>query len=406
MVRKLAVIFVILASLSFFNLKFLGNAVVDIGQILGLGIIIGLILIHLAYDQRKKLVSGFNIEISLVLLSVILSMFGAYMFHNQSFGTTALFQRATYFFLFFYFLYFIRIHPDDILKLMFWFSIVYAFLYLLQFILYPTIIIDCRIVAERGTVRIFMPGSGYAFFIYFFALASYFKTKNFKYILLCILMLGIFVLSGTRQLLGSVVFITFLFLIFTKQIKSKATIILLISASLIPLYFVFQEVFVSLFQVSLDQSVDSQNDVRVRAAKFFIIDFFPNPFSYIIGNGAYSPASDYGRQIVFYQDNFGYYLADIGMIGEYSMYGLLFVLAELTILLKVIFMKLPEPIKFIRYLFIAQLMLSFTGGGGFSLSQNVVAICLWLYLIDAYKAIETTNISKTDAKISNTYSSI
>ncbi|NJO90890.1 MAG: hypothetical protein HC831_19450 [Chloroflexia bacterium] len=184
-------------------------------------------------------------------------------------------------------------------------------------------------------------------------------------------------------------------------------IFFIIALSVIPLLFAFQEVITSMFEVSVMQSEEAEDNVRLKAARFFMVDFFPNSFSYITGNGAPGNNSEYGRQIRYYMENYGFFQSDIGMIGEYSMYGILFLLAEMTILIKTLFIKLPDDIKFVRYIFIGVLMMSFTGGGGFSEAENVVNICLLLYLIDAYKTIDRNPKPLDNAiKPVNTHTSI
>lgn len=406
MLKKVLLSIIILTSLSFFFLKFLPNGVIVLSQFAAVGLIFLIILLNSIYDKSKNLNYHYKIEINLLLVSVLISMFGASIFHSQDFLATSIAQKATYFLLVYFALHALKIHPNDIIKIMLAFSILYVAVYLIQFIIYPIRIISSTIMVERGTIRIFLSGGGYAYFIYFFALSRYFVTKNPKYIFLALVMLSIFVLMGSRQLLGSVVFLTFMFVVFTKQVKSKIGIFFIVGLSIFPLYLAFQDVISSMFEVSVMQSQETEQNVRLRAVKFFMIDFFPNKFSYLIGNGAAGNSSEYGRQIQYYMQNFGFYQSDIGMIGEYSMYGILFILAEFTILIKSIFIKLPPSISFVRYIFLGVLMMSFTGGGGFSESETIVNICIMLYLIDAYKTIETTKPSENESKPVHSHTSI
>ncbi|NJK95453.1 MAG: hypothetical protein HC905_11580, partial [Bacteroidales bacterium] len=95
-------------------------------------------------------------------------------------------------------------------------------------------------------------------------------------------------------------------------------------------------------------------------------DFFPNTLSYIIGNGAANPYSEYGSRVIFYMQYFGYFQADIGMIGDYSKYGIFFVLTGLFLIFRIITMRMPAEISFVKYMFAGTLLMSFTGSGFFS----------------------------------------
>lgn len=394
MEKRIIIFFVALASASFFELIFVSSSIITASHFALFGLMFFLIFYHFTYDKTPRLPRYFGKEISLLLIAVVLSMFGASFFHGQSLMATALAQKAIYFYLLYYLLSYLKIHPDEMIRLFFVLGCMFIGIYLIQFILYPKMILSSKVLEERGTIRIYLTGGGFAFFLYFLSLSRFFQTKHIKYILLILANIVVFILIGSRQLIATVMAVTLAYLIISKTVKSKLLIGMLGAMFMVSVYLIFQDIFASMFEVSQDQKGDGMENVRLRAAIFFLYEFFPNTFSYIIGNGAWNPHSEYGSRIIYYMQYFGYFQADIGMIGEYSKYGLLFVLVEIFIYIRVIIMKLPAHLYYIKYMFAANFLMAFTGSGGFSEAANVVNICLVLYLIDAYKTIELHTESK------------
>lgn len=398
MTRKALVVLIILSALSFFDIIIFKNAIITLAQFASTGIILFLLLYHFTYDNGFRMKMLFKTEITLLLISVALSMFGARMFHGQSFLQTAQAQSQLYFFFLYFFLSYLKIHPEDIIRLFFFIGFVFMGVYFAQFFLYPTKIVSSSIMEERGTLRMAIPGGGFSFFMYFMSLSLFFRTKKIKYILLLLALLTVFILMGSRQLIAVLVGTTMAFILINKEVKSKFIIIAVAAILMVSIYMAFEQVFSSLFELSKSQGETYEDNVRLKAAQFFLFNFSPNTLAQIIGNGAANPHSGYGSQVIYYMQNFGYFQADIGILGEYTKYGLLYTLAELFIIFKVIFMKLPPIISFIRFMWMGKLLMGFTGGGVFSEAPNIVEICLVLYIIDAYKTIEFKNLRNETAK--------
>jgi hypothetical protein len=312
-------------------------------------------------------------------------MFGAWLFYGQAVGISILSQRFMYFFLFYFLLHHLKIPPKEIIRLILALGLIYSFLYLLQTFLYPTPITTSDMWKARGTIRIFMPGSAYLILAYLYAFTQFLNTFRIRYMLLCFLGLVIFILLGTRQVLATMALLTIIATLLSKRITSKAIGAVLITASIIPAFFLFKDVFTALFEVTQKQMVNVEQNVRVRAALFFLYEFFPNKLAYIIGNGVPSAHSTLGLKIDEYKEAFGFFQSDIGLIGDYTKFGILFVVAELTIMFRILFMKLHPNLMFIKLFTIGMFLTLFTGKGAFGAADNIVFICLFLYLIDVYK---------------------
>lgn len=237
---------------------------------------------------------------------------------------------------------------------------------------------------DRGTLRIFMPGAGYLVIAYFIWLYYIFKSFKVRYVVFLLLSLGVFVLLGTRQVIASMLLLSILFLLHSKIVKSKFIIFMLIGLAILPVYFIFQDIIYAMFEVTVSQSQSVESNIRIKAAKFFLTDFYPNKWAYFTGNGA-AGSSMYEVRITNYSERYGFYQSDIGLIGEYTKFGALFVIGVIIIFYRALTAKLPEHLMFIKYNFLGLIMTLVTGAGAFgSSSTNILINCMLLYLIDLY----------------------
>jgi hypothetical protein len=395
MFKYIVIIIIILSSLLFFNLVFIPLIVIKLMEFIVPVSMLFLLLIYEIYDTSSRFKHRFNFEIRLIFCAVVLSMFGAYYFHKQDFGITVMTQRFIYFLVLYSLLHVLKPKPEELIRIILYIGFIFAVLYLLQTLIYPAKLYNGIMILDRGTLRIFMRGSGFLFLTYLIGLSQFIKTYNVKYLFLCVLAIVIFVLLGTRQVIAPAAFVTILSVLLSKKVKSKAvTIILLIGISL-PVYFMFQDIFMAMFNVSHKEATHFSSNDRYRAAIFFLFDFFPNKLSYIIGNGVPSDLSPYGIQVKSFNEVLGYYQSDIGIIGDYATFGILLVIAQISIYTRVLLMKLPGELDFIKYNFIVLFLTIFISDGAFSYSENIVIICILLYLIDSSFSFKPENTGFT-----------
>ncbi len=351
------------------------------------------LIIYYLYDREPGIPETFNVPVLILLFGVFLSMFGALAFHEQSMSMTLWGERFIFFYIFYFLLSKLRIEPDYIIKFCLVLGFAFSIFYIVQYAIYPRAIVSAKMFNDRGTLRIFMPGSGYLVIGYFIALYSFFKNYKIIYLVYLILALIVYILLGTRQVLASVVLVTVLFLFQSKVVRLKAILIPLMVVSIIPFYFLFQNIFDSMLDVTSHQSSNIEGDIRFRAMKFFLFEFFPNTISYITGNGMYGGDTAYARQVLSYSDVYGFFMSDLGLIGDYVKFGVFFVLGVIIIFIKAFTAKLPEKYMFVKYNFYIMLMTLFTGGSAFAEDSNIVILGLFMYLID-YNKMEKKKASQ------------
>ena len=385
MFKRAIILFIIVTSMGAYEFAFLGKDLIKILELSGIAMIALIIMLQMVYSSGDRFKMNFGREIAIILVGVFLSMFTAYTSHHQGFTTTIVAQRFMYFYFLYMALHFIRISDIDLEKIIIYLGITFVLFYLIQFIVYPTVIFDVRTAVERGTVRIFLQGLSYVILAYFLILNKLFEEFSPGRLFLLFVFFSIFILMGTRQVILTMFMLTVLNVLLSKRVKSKTLIMLLVVASAVPIILIFQDIFLSILSVSQEQSEGFEDNVRVKAATFFLTELFPNRISYITGNGAPSTNSPYGQMIQMYMDVFRFYQSDVGIIGDYSKFGIFFVIGVLILLVRILISKISNEYAYIKYFYYSTLLTLFTGGGGFGEGGGIVVVCITLYILDIDK---------------------
>jgi hypothetical protein len=304
-----------------------------------------------------------------------------------------------YFYFFYFALHLIKVPDYDLEKIIIYLAIVYVVFYMVQFIAYPRILFNVRISESRGTLRIFQSGLSYLILGYFLILTRIFDKLTIRRIVLLLFFFSVFILMATRQLIFSILFLTLLYILLSKRVKSRILVITLSIAALIPIIAIFNDIFSSILNISQEQSVGFEEDIRILAATFFLTDFFPNNLAYITGNGADSTNSGYGVMVQMYRDVLSFYQSDVGLIGDFSKFGSIFLIAVISIIYKVLKGKFSEDITYIRYFFYAVILTAFSGAGHFGDANSIVTICILLYIIDIHNFNTVEREDEPDPKI-------
>ena len=353
------------------------KAVVMLGEI----IVLAFLIVHIVYDKETHVPMRYRWLLGIILLSLILATFASKVYHNQGFLDSIISQYDFYFFLFYFLLHYLRPDPRKLLSMFLIFGYVYFFIYITQFFVYPKVIVNSRILAERGTIRIFMPGLPFLFTSFFLLLGRFFITKRIRYILMLLPLASIFIILGSRQLLATVVLLTMINILLSRTIKSKLLTYIMIFLCIVPVFFMFEGILNELLKTSQRQfAVGLAENIRFQAAYFFLADFNTNFIWMLTGNGAPGSHSHYGDYIRMLNENFGFYLEDIGLIGDFVKFGVLFVIGQVLFLIKLLRTKLYEEYTFIRYNVMSIMLTMFSGSG---LHSSVIAlICMMMYIAD------------------------
>lgn len=362
----------------------LGRAV----ALLAVIIVISIYPVFAIYDKSSSFKRHFNWPILLMTLGVIASSFAADLFYSQPLKGTLFQENVFYLYAFYFLLHKLKPTPEKIVNIIVGIGLIYCFIYFIQYLLYPRLIIGSIIMKDRGTLRIFLPGSEFLVAAYFIELNRYFNYKKIKYLLWMIPMFVVFLLLGTRQVLATVVLLTLLNILLSKKIKSKFWMFFILALCIVPIFFIFQDIFIKMFEVTQKQSKNASGNIRVQAATYFMFHFNNNRLWMLTGNGYPDPHASYGRDLSFLTGAKGYFLADIGIIAEFFMFGIFYVIGKIGFLIMFAKGKFKEEFSFIRYFALADILTIVTG-----LTFNadtIIFYCILMYIFDLNKRILQT----------------
>ncbi len=381
MIKVLIIFFILLSSASFFRIIFLPDNLIYLIQFGVAAMMFAVIVVDQIYGKEKKMELNFKHPVLLIFTGVFLSMIIANAYHNQSYILTFWAQRFMYFYLFYFFLHVLKPDIKELQNIVLALGILYALSFLIQYIIFPSILFNVRQDVERGTIRIFIPGSSFMGLSLFMCLQRFYSQNKVRYIFLVVLFISIMILTGTRNSLLITSLAVLASLIFSDVIRSRYVIYSLVLIATIPLFFIFEEIFVGMIGVSEEQAADFQENVRIRATRFFLTDFFPNTLAYFFGNGQDHMGSVYGININIYKMAYGFYQSDIGIIGDFSKFGLFFAVGAIWLLVKAWRAPVSSENSYIKF-YLLNSTLALPVAGVFSNPFSIAVLCVIMYILD------------------------
>ena len=319
-----------------------------------------------------------------VLLFMVLpfvSIFSSYAIHGQSiiigFQTTLF--SLTY--LFFFMLYLLKIDYRVVLKMCLFFGIFWVMMEIIQQITYPTIwfatrydTFDSTIEIRNGIYRYNIEGREFGLILLFFSFQKYLEKPRLKYLLgLALGIVGVYMLA-TRQIMAASILCLFYAMFALHKLKFASFIGVSVIAMLI--YMNMDTLFGDYIQMT--ETVD-QDYIRFMSYNFFGLEYNKGQIlPFLIGNGL-NGLSSYGKEIDKLQD-MGLYRADIGIIGMYSWYGIVYVLTVLAFFVYTIIKRKYIDVylqMYILYMLVTSVMLHHFGYS----THHIMSLCLILYLI-------------------------
>ena len=380
-INNAILVVIILCSTSFYRFSFLGPMQKG-AELMGPVIIFVLIFFHLVYSNQKSIRQNFSTAILLIMLSLLSSMVTAYVVRDQRIIHTLLAQTPLYYYFLYFLLHQLRFDLKDVEKIIVFFAFVYIGLHFLQTILYPKIIFNSRVFAERGTIRVYLPGAHYISVGFYLYLQRFLRSNKMKYILFLLLIFSVFVMRAGRQPLAILLLTTVLFVMIDRKVKSRFFLIILGMIGAFSMFLIFQNIFIELLHTSQRDMTLGEEYIRINSARSYLTDFFEAPIAYVTGNGMYYEHSNYGELFDRNHLIYHYHIGDIGLIGNYVIYGLFFIIAVIIICTKALKIKIESAYIYVKY-FVFASIISLIVGGGFANSDFICLMVLLLYMIDA-----------------------
>tara|TARA_R110002167_G_scaffold25703_2_gene88969 strand:- start:9213 stop:10430 length:1218 start_codon:yes stop_codon:yes gene_type:complete len=379
--------FILIASLAYFKF-FRPIGVSDVILKLIYYIFLGIIMISSFKEFLIKKNTGYSRYMSLLIYIIPISIFSAYAFWEQSPILT--FVSSFGFFSFFFFFFFKKHKiPIEVIEKIVWiFSIIFTICFIYAFLKAPNKVFTGYGGADdiddsRGLFRIRLTiiGAGPIYLAYFMALSKYMASGFKKWLVYALILLAIIALQLGRQAILLTSILGFLYVFkkasFLKKIAVIAVFTGVIWYSFTQIPFIAKLVEVSQAQV---ERTEDDDDVRVKAYSFYMIEMPTNVFTGIFGKGMYTlqRGNYYGDYINTNGRDKGLIPADVGYAFIYLLFGVSGLLLFFLILIKAVFQKIPEEYMYLKY-YIYFLMLGNIAGS--PLIGTIPTFCMAVYIL-------------------------
>ena len=382
---KLLIIVITICAMSLFMFKFLGKGERAL-ELAGIGItLFSLGLFSVYYTSAERIPRKFGIHIVLLFILMIVSAMSANYFHQQSFSLTFYEMKILYYYSFYFLIHYLAPRPSWIKDFVYWLAIIGAVLYLIQYFAYPTRITEAKMFIDRGTLRINLPGSSFRHLAYFLCVLELFRRYTWKYGLGALLLFVIAILSAYRSILAMYILLPAIYLLFNRQVKNRMLIILLGLGIMVSGFFAFQGIIFEMQESALKESRQGTENIRYRAAEYYMKDSKKNPLTFLIGNGMPSGHSQFGKRISKVSLYYGYYLSDIGIVGTVYRFGFIFALIAALILIRILTSRLPTDQSYLKMFTWMQVFLIVSTYPFYEDKTGIIILSIILYSIELEK---------------------
>ena len=295
-----------------------------------------LIFIFLYFRNKRKIVNAnFEREVNWIFKLAFLSVIGNTFLYHQSPMQNVINTCSHAFILYYFLLHFYGIKEKIIIAILTILVLIILFIQLVQQFTFPIAPFGINIQAEttnnlieirNGLFRFRIETACFAMLLVFFCWGQLLKKIRLWAIILFVLSLTSIYLFLTRQIIITVLFSIFLSAFLVKNRRLKIWTMCLLAVLCVIFYNWGDLFFEELIESSRDET-DNDN-VRIHSAFFFIDKILANPISFFLGNGSPKEAVNWGLKE-------GFWISDVGFIGECFIYGFFYIAVYPIILWKV-----------------------------------------------------------------------
>jgi len=384
---------ILLLLYTLFNLDFFSYNRADFGLFVTIVNMVPILLLGYRLLIDKTLKRGyFTGAVCVFILSMILAAIPASIYHYQGFLDSI--RTSGRFYPFFMYLFLIQVDYSkkeilQVVKVFFWATLV---VFVIDVKTFPDSIFGWRIwdlLETRGSFSFIFFGQGFTVLGAFFYLRKFLLEKKILYLLpFIIAVLFMAFLTGARSyiigLLAGSLFMILMYFI-KAEFSPRKIIMLIIIFAVFSSGIIYGKQYITNFMdITQEQLGDYDSDTRNECIKFYSGEFQKNIVTKILGNGYPRLETPLGQAFAQAEDK-GFYTSDIGIVGVWTHFGLLAVLAWVLIFKKAFRKDLLYQNLFIVAFFIYLLTNSiFTYtlfDGGYILSY-IYAIFLYEETID------------------------
>lgn len=266
----------------------------------------------------------------------LISILNSFIFLNQPINLSIIsWLGNNAHFLFLFVLAFYKIKINEIILAIRIFAIIYAILSIAQVvnpsfqILFAAYNDDGSLFMRNGIVRIIMPGGSFMLFAYIESLYHFLKNNKKTYFFLFIFFLVVIYLRQTRQLLFAIAFVSTIMIIYsfykTRNKMQILTFVILLGTTVLVN---FDSLFGSLISQTQDE-LGNDNYNRWVSYDYYFNEIFSNFFVFLLGVGKITLNTRFSAKLEELWIYEGISLNDIGIVGAWYTFGIIYILSYL-----------------------------------------------------------------------------
>lgn len=383
--KHIQIIFLTLLMTNFFGATSFNNT-----------ILLGVMLPFVFLEIGKKAL--FKRDILFMLLGLVLNMIACQYFRDQSIFATFR-ASANFIYLFFYFvLRYINPSIKETEKAILILIVLFCIAYIVQYIVYPTVIFRGAAVEYSEDIRIRLAGGGLSSLGFFMGLNKYLEGKDKKYLFLIFLSIIPIFLMGFRTMLGALAIFSFILFIrmygFSWKLFLYGVLGIVIVVVLLQIP-IFADKLNSMLERQETDNFSNSDYVRVVNFQYYTQQHFKTVWEYLLGSGMpFEKTSAYARSMLRLQER-GIFYVDFGLLGLSWILGVIPVLFMVIYSVRAFLLKVKSQYYYLGIWFIYLVGISFTTVE-FYREGNFVIQALVLFLVE--KAYNQNILSKKPKK--------
>lgn len=288
----------------------------------------------------------FRSEVLLLMFLQFPSMINSWMYFGQNPIQSLTVDLAAFSYITYFMFHYYHVEERTILKAIFFIAIAIVAIQLFQQFSYPNCWFGIndedkqaitRELAEQrnGLWRFRMHLNGFYTCPILFAAWIWLQRKyDTKLLIVCMLLMASVYLSLTRQVMVACIFAVFMSS-FIGDKKNKKTALFLGVLFIVGLYGYYDVLFSSLSEKTYDEA--TEENIRLYSAIYFWEESLRSPLTFLFGYGSAHSDSAFGAFISRMSQNYGFYVSDVGFIGQIYQKGVLYVLVTYWLCYKLYF---------------------------------------------------------------------
>lgn len=340
-----------------------------------------------------------------VIAGIVISIFSVWMIYDQPLMISVMTTLPYLFgYLYFYIMLSFNIDKQKLIKLIEFLVVCSFLMYVVNILTVPNVIFGAQAEEyddSRGVIRLTVPMIELVVMYLFYSINQWVETAKRRWILFIIIAGFLVIMSVIRQII--LLSFIFSFLLIMQRVKWWKKIVALMCISFfvscilpeIPIYKKMMEV--SEQQISSNKY--EEEDIRVRAWRFYTIEYQKNFFTQIFGNGLPSKGNskrgdEMEKKTSYAYGGNGCFLEDVGWAGFYWLFGIFATIGLAVLLIKAARAAFITHRFYLFYWFLF-IILSSIASAPILYNYKVVSLCFGLYLVFGYgKKIYSADNSK------------